>query len=1370
MVRSLPLSDWRRRRPWLTGALVAVAGVAAMAAVLRFWITTDSGRAFITSQVNGLDIAGYGELTLEDLDGDPLTSMSIARLSIEGEDGVWIEARDVQLTWSPLALLSRSVQISEISARNVHVIDRPVREPRTTSTDESGSWQIQMTSLTLDELVLAEGVAGPRSTSEISARFVQQRNGSLDAALRLRPIEGRGDRVDLLVVMTASRRFDVTVIADAPAGGFFSHMLNLPPESAARLEASGGGDFRNGVAEARFSIDREDKIYLSGKIEDSQLVAAARINAPALPLPQPIADFLGPAAEASLAANLDDDTSAFEFDSLVAQGEIRLAGIADLARRELVGPARLRVDLASLDPFWEDGAGVRLDGELSYTSDATAYTGEMRLIPAETSPLPFEAAAGPVTVSLQDGAVPFTGQLEVFGPFALGDQVGTAIGANPRLNLNGRYEINAAELFLEAAQLEHDTGSLNLNGRVSVADQTLSLSGRVRQAVDAFVPGFTGTAEGLVSIEGPFDTLAASVALTLREFAGPDALAPLIAGSGQLAGTIRIAGSDVTTRGLRLRLPGAEATVVGSLAGRDGLALDLTAEQLADLDFSGAQVSLGTINGRLTRPSETLLINATSEGGRLRYGEYALDALAVTAQLEQSGQDVSGPVRVSGLYEDERATLSALFDRTDGVTQLNDISGTAAGLTLGGDAEIRDSGALAAEVSATGENFTFGGASIAQMTLTTDITQQPGEALSVRLDADLRDTLIGTDTRFERISGSVRTLDDSYSFAVRIEDGGRDPFADLRLSGVARLAGDVPEGTLQIGGQLFGQTIETRRDTTWRLGDVPEFNADLAVLGGGLTARLGFAERAPELTFALDDVDAGPILSLFRVPVSTARINGTGSFTPFGLTPSGQFEITTSSPVSGLDGAIDLDVTGRLNASALTLDGSANYGPALGGDFLIALPVTPAAGEMVALNADGALTGNGGVRGDLEAIRLIALAYGHDIGGRIDSSFTLGGTPETPVIQADASVSDGLYEYGGMGLRLNQISLNAALDDGALSVEATGASAGGGTVTATGRMGAEAADRIDLQLSRLLVYDRNGDRARLSGGAELRDTEDARMVTGALTIDEAVFSLDNLPEQSVRTLDVRWKEDLTDEEIEPVLEKPIRFDFSVASDRRIFINGRGLDSEWGVQLAVTGSPSAPLLNGRATLVRGELELARRPFVFDSGLVTFDGPLDTARIAIAANRQVNGFNARVDVTGSPTSPRIELSSTPDLPQDEILARMLFGRSVVDLSALEAAELASSIARLSGQRPLIDPLGGLQAGLGLDRLRVGMDQEGQAEIGVGQYLAPDVYLEVTTAGAAGNSVEVEWQPRPQVSVTSEARSTGETRVSIRWKRDY
>ena len=203
---------------------------------------------------------------------------------------------------------------------------------------------------------------------------------------------------------------------------------------------------------------------------------------------------------------------------------------------------------------------------------------------------------------------------------------------------------------------------------------------------------------------------------------------------------------------------------------------------------------------------------------------------------------------------------------------------------------------------------------------------------------------------------------------------------------------------------------------------------------------------------------------------------------------------------------------------------------------------------------------------------------------------------------------------------------------------------------------------------------------------------------------------------------------------------------------------------------MTGKPDNLLLNGRATLARGSLELAQRPFEFETGQITFDGPIDTARLAVSATREVDSFSVRADVGGSPSKPTIELTSTPSLPEDEILSRMLFGRSSVDLSALEAAELATSIARLAGQDTGINPIGVIQSGLGVDRLRFGVDNAGNAELGVGQYLAPDVYLEVTTKGAAGNSVEVEWQPRPQVSISSETSSTGDSRVSVRWKKDY
>lgn len=1368
-IPALPLQDWRRRHPWLTGAIIAAAGSVAAVGALRVWITTDSGRNFIVSQIDGIDVAGYGKLHIEGLRGDPLSDLRVGKIQVINEGGVWAEAQNLRLRWSPLSLLSRTVDISELDIDTVSIFARPEREPQPPS--EGGSnWRVNLNSLVLDRLVLADGVAGPQSASEISARFVQQSNGALDAALRLRPLEGRGDRVDLLIVMTASKRFDITVIADAPADGMFAHMLELAPGSTARLEANGAGDLLNGVAEARFSIDREDKAYLSGKMENGRLSASAKIDSTSLPLPDDVVALFGRSAEASLSARLDGNEANFEFDGLVAEGEIHLAGLADLDKRELIGPAHLSADLASLRPFWENGAGIWLNGELTYAGGAAGYAGDVRLVAEEESVLPFEAAMGRVTVGFADGTIPFTGNLDLQGPFPIGDLASDAIGATPTAILNGRFDIAAGTLTLDSADIRHQTGSINLAGTVDAKEGRVSLAGRVDQAIAPFVPGFAGVADGIVSVEGPFASIDLSTNLALRNLSGPEVTAALVNGSGNAAASLRIAGGDVTARMIRARLPGLSADMSGALAGAGGLNLDFTAQQTADLITSGTTLNLGALGGKISQPGDTILITAESTDGYIVNGAHRVDRLMLATSLEQSGSNIDGPVRVAGRYGEEEIALSAILQRTDGSTRIDDLSGFLGQLQLGGHAEFSDGGDIDAAARVSGNDFAFSGVEFGRIDLDASVRQVAGEPLAIALKADARDTIVSDDVRFQKINADITTTDDGYQFSAKLVDPTRNRQTDMQVSGTASISGEAPEGTLSLKGMIFGQTVSTRRDARWRLGETPEIDADIGIFGGAAKVSLGMVGASPELKFALDNVDVGPVLSSFGALVSSARIDGSGSFRPYGLSPSGSFDIRTNSPVTGLDGAIDLDINGKLDARMLSIDGSAKYGPTLGGDFAFALPVIAQEGEMARLNNQAPLLGNAKFNGDLEAIRQIALAYGHDIGGKLDSTLRVAGTLEKPQIDARINVADGMYEYGAMGFRIARFDMNAALENGAIALDATGQGPDGGSVKATGRLDDVGEGQVDIQLTRLLVYDRNSDSMRLTGTAALTESATDRVISGTLNVDEARFSLDNLPAASVRRLDVRWREDISDEPEDPVLEKPIKFDFHIRSDRRIFIDGRGLDSEWGVNVNVTGSPAAPLLNGRATLVRGELELARRPFVFDSGVVSFDGPVDSARVAISAARVIDGFSARIDVTGSPTSPRIELTSTPDLPQDEILARMLFGRSVMDLSALEAAELASSIARLSGQGGGLDPLGQIQAGLGLDRLRLGMSEEGTTELGVGQYLAPDVYLEVTTAGAAGNSVEVEWQPRPQIAVTSEARSTGESRISVRWKRDY
>jgi len=165
------------------------------------------------------------------------------------------------------------------------------------------------------------------------------------------------------------------------------------------------------------------------------------------------------------------------------------------------------------------------------------------------------------------------------------------------------------------------------------------------------------------------------------------------------------------------------------------------------------------------------------------------------------------------------------------------------------------------------------------------------------------------------------------------------------------------------------------------------------------------------------------------------------------------------------------------------------------------------------------------------------------------------------------------------------------------------------------------------------------------------------------------------------------------------------------------------------------------------------------FDFTRGRVTFDGVGISNRIDptldLTAENTSGGITARVTVTGYASAPKIELSSTPTLPQDEILARMLFQRSAAQLSALELAQLAEIAVSLASGGSGFDPLGSIRRTLGLSRLSIGSTgapavtagtgTAGQATPGTaveaGTYVLRNVYVGARQGLQGGTQAEVQ-----------------------------
>jgi translocation and assembly module TamB len=129
--------------------------------------------------------------------------------------------------------------------------------------------------------------------------------------------------------------------------------------------------------------------------------------------------------------------------------------------------------------------------------------------------------------------------------------------------------------------------------------------------------------------------------------------------------------------------------------------------------------------------------------------------------------------------------------------------------------------------------------------------------------------------------------------------------------------------------------------------------------------------------------------------------------------------------------------------------------------------------------------------------------------------------------------------------------------------------------------------------------------------------------------------------------------------------------------------------------------------------------------------------------------------------------------PGLPQDEILARVLFGSSIGNLSTLQAVQLAASLNSLRGSGGGLNPLGKLRSAAGIDRLRIlgGDETQGRGTaLAVGQYITDDVYVEFITDARGFTATQLEVSLTPALSILSQAGGSGSTNVNVRYRRNY
>ncbi len=231
----------------------------------------------------------------------------------------------------------------------------------------------------------------------------------------------------------------------------------------------------------------------------------------------------------------------------------------------------------------------------------------------------------------------------------------------------------------------------------------------------------------------------------------------------------------------------------------------------------------------------------------------------------------------------------------------------------------------------------------------------------------------------------------------------------------------------------------------------------------------------------------------------------------------------------------------------------------------------------------------------------------------------------------------------------------------------------------------------------------------------------------------------------------------------------LSLDVTVNAPARIFVRGRGLDAELGGSLRIVGTTAQPQAIGGITLRRGQLDVLTRRLAFSQGSVTFTGAL-TPTLNFVATTTASSTTINVTISGSAADPVIALSSSPALPQDEILAQLLFDRSMTSLSPTQIAQLAAAVATLTGGSDQ-GPLAQLRKSLGLDAVDLNVAGPGGPSLSVGKYINDNIYLGVEQGtGRDSSRVKVDIDLSRNLKARGEVGATGSSKAGIYFEKEY
>jgi translocation and assembly module TamB len=902
------------------------------------------------------------------------------------------------------------------------------------------------------------------------------------------------------------------------------------------------------------------------------------------------------------------------------------------------------------------------------------------------------------------------------------DAADRLLGAEPRLqasvNRDAAGTLSLTDFKLDGRRLDAKASG-TLDGAKTLAFKLQS----DLQDLAAVVPGGNGALHIDADVSGTLDAPSATVKLA----------------------SDRLAAGGVTATALQARIDGknliaAPAGNLGLTARLAGLPAQLALALRADLPNN--RFSVSNLKARL---GQSTLTGNVDVAGMLANGTLSLDAPDLGELEPLAGQ------KMAGAFEADIALRAA-------------------------------QGKQNAELHAKGRQLAASGATVESLALDGTVADALRSNPAVDLTAVLS-KVAAAGQKLDRIdakaTGSLADL------SARLDAAGPD-IALATAAGVRHAAKETTIDLSRLDLTYHKQKASLARPARIVLGPdrTQVSNVALSAQGGSLDLDAALTPEGNRIDLKLAKLP----LSLAEAAAPDLHLLGTldGTFQLGGTKSAPQAILSLKGNKIGVQGAsaqlVDLSTDATWRAGRLDAKGRAALSDKSALDFTAGIPLAADPQGLPAFDMAAPLRADANGRLDLGLANAFIPGGADRVAGQADIALDAAGTLGRPQLSGTVDISNARYDNQRFGTRLRNINARIEGAGTALKIASlTAATPDGGKLSGGGNVDfGTSLINVTLDMSRARAIDAPIGTAVTSGNLAIKgNLQQSIALTGKVNIDKAEIRIpDKLPPDvaEIPVVEVNLPPDqaarLQALDQPPAKSMKIGLDLTVDAPQQVYVRGRGLDAELGGKLSIRGTADQPIILGDLNMRHGTFNLLSRNLEFSRGKISFSGGTKIdPELDFTATTKAEDTDITMTIGGTASQPTFALHSTPDLPQDEILARLLFGKASGELSPFEAVQLAQAAATLAGVDSGPGMLDKLRSTLGLDRLDVSSDGEANSgpSVSAGRYVSRGVFVgakQGTKPGSTAATVEIELAPNIKAETEVGADSSGKAGINMEW----